>query len=83
MKSNSDNFRESSVFDIMKKVQNDGYKIIVYEPTIKNKEYNGWTIINDFNKFTHISKIIVANRMSPELESFKDKVFCRDIFNRD
>ena len=83
MKSGSDNFRESSVFDIMRMIRNDGYNVIVYEPTVKDDAYNDWKIVNDLDTFTTESDIILANRFNQELDPVKDKVFCRDIFNRD
>lgn len=83
MKSGSDNFRESSVFDIMKMLRGDGYEIIVYEPTVKEETFNGWTLDNDLQSFMERCDIIMANRMSSELDPVKDKVFCRDVFNRD
>ncbi len=83
MKSGSDNFRESSVFDIMKMIREDGYDVIVYEPTVKDETYNEWKIVNNLDAFTTESDIILANRFNQELDPVKDKVFCRDIFNRD
>ncbi len=83
MKSGSDNFRESSVFDIMKMLRGDGYEVIVYEPTVKEETFNGWTLDNDLQSFMKRCDIIMANRMSSELDPVKDKVFCRDVFNRD
>ena len=83
MKSGSDNFRESSVFDIMKMLRGDGYNVIVYEPTVKEEKFNGWDIVNDFDAFCDQSDVIMANRMASDLDPVKDKVFCRDIFNRD
>lgn len=83
MKSGSDNFRESSVFDIMRMIRDDGYDVIVYEPTVKDDAYNDWKIVNDLDTFTTESDIILANRFNQELDPVKDKVFCRDIFNRD
>ena len=83
MKSGSDNFRESSVFDIMKMLRGDGYEVIVYEPTIKDDTFNGWTLDNDLQSFIKRCDVIMANRMSSELNPVKDKVFCRDVFNRD
>ena len=83
MKNGSDNFRESSVFDIMKKLRGDGYQILVYEPTVCGDYYKGWCLDNNLNSFIGKCDIIMANRMSSELENVRDKVFCRDIFNRD
>ena len=83
MKSGSDNFRESSVFDIMKMLRGDGYNVIVYEPTVKEETFNGWDIVNDLDSFCRQSDVVMANRMSSDLDKVRDKVFCRDIFNRD
>ncbi len=83
MKSGSDNFRESSVFDIMKMLRGDGYEVIVYEPTVKGDTFNGWALDNDLQSFMKRCDIIMANRMSSELDLVRDKVFCRDVFNRD
>ena len=83
MKSGSDNFRESSVFDIMKMLRGDGYEVIVYEPTVKDDTFNGWKLDNDLQSFMERCDIIMANRMSSELDPVRDKVFCRDVFNRD
>ena len=83
MKSGSDNFRESSVFDIMKMLRGDGYEVIVYEPTVKEETFNGWSLDNDLQSFMKRCDIIMANRMSSELNPVRDKVFCRDVFNRD
>ena len=83
MKSGSDNFRESSVFDIMKMLRGDGYNVIVYEPTVDGESFNGWALDNDLKSFTERCDIIMANRMSSELDPVRDKVFCRDVFNRD
>lgn len=83
MKSGSDNFRESSVFDIMRMMRADGFDVIVYEPTVEGDSYDGWTVVNDLDEFKKRSGIVLANRFHRDLESVKDKVFCRDVFNRD
>jgi UDPglucose 6-dehydrogenase len=82
MKFGSDNFRESSVIDIVKKLRGEGYDVIIYEPTIKNN-YMGFCVEDDFEKFKTESDLIVANRMSKDLFSISEKVYCRDIFNKD
>ncbi len=82
MKSGSDNFRESSVMDIIKDLSSRGLDIIVYEPTITGK-FQSWDVIDDLEEFYNKSDVIIANRLTDELAPFKDKVFCRDIFNRD
>ncbi|MCQ2070094.1 MAG: nucleotide sugar dehydrogenase [archaeon] len=83
MKSGSDNFRESSVMDIMKDLASRGLKIVVYEPTVKDAVFDGWEIVNDLGEFYKRSDVILANRITDDLKPYTDKVFCRDIFNRD
>lgn len=83
MKTGSDNFRESSVFDIMDMLKEEHYEVIVYEPTVKEDSYKGFRVIHNFTEFTEKCDVIMANRFGPELEPVKDKVFCRDIFRRD
>lgn len=82
MKSGSDNFRESSILDIMNKLKNYGYNVVVYEPTIDG-QYMGFDIVDDLILFKHRCDLILANRMSSDLEDIKEKVYCRDIFNKD
>lgn len=82
MKSGSDNFRESSVMDIMKDLSKRRLDIQIYEPTLSGK-YQDWPVIDNLKKFYETSDIIIANRITAELVPYKDKVYCRDIFNRD
>lgn len=82
MKFGSDNFRESSTIDILKMLNQDGYEIVIYEPTILDKYYD-YPVISDLDEFANICDIIIANRNSNELTKYKDKVFCRDLFNMD
>ena len=81
MKKGSDNWRESSIIDIIKILKKKGKKIIIYEPYISKKEFLGFPIINNISIFKNQSSIIIANRMQKELEDIKNKVFTRDIFN--
>ena len=83
MKSNSDNFREASIMDIMKNISDKGIQICVYEPNLKGEVFQNYQIISELSKFKEKCDLIIANRTSRELDDVEFKVYYRDIFERD
>ena len=83
MKEGSDNFRSSAIQGIMKRIKAKGIEVVVYEPSIKEDVFYHSKVIKNIDEFKATCEVIIANRMSKNLEDINEKVYTRDIFNSD
>ena len=83
MKANSDNFRQSAIQGIMRIMIEKGVKVIIYEPQIKEDEFNGFSVIHSLSEFMDLADVVAANRVTEDLMAYRDKIYTRDIYFRD
>lgn len=83
MKAGSDNFRQSSIQGVMRRIMEKGIEVVIFEPTIESEAFHGCRVIKSIEAFKTVSDVILANRLQPELEDVKGKVYTRDLYKRD
>lgn len=81
MKTDSDNFRQAAIFDIMKQIRAEGIEVVIYEPSLKAESFEGYRVLTDINEFNLTSDVILANRISDEIKEVSEKVYTRDVYN--
>lgn len=83
MKTDSDNFRQSAIRGIMKRLRGEGIQLVIYEPTLRQEQFEGSRVIDNFSQFLEAADVIVANRMTQELKDVSFKVYTRDLYGKD
>ncbi len=83
MKTDSDNFRQSAIQDVIERLKAADINVVIYEPVLEEDEFDGLRVVKDFAEFKQESDVIVANRLNPDLEDVREKVYTRDLFSRD
>lgn len=83
MKKDSDNFRDSAIQGVMRRIITKGIEVVIYEPTLQDDMYYNSRVIKDLNEFKKLSDVIVANRLTEDIWDVEEKVYTRDIFSRD